>query len=341
MKKTTKQTNSISEEYGNVEPENTLEKSINQEEMDAFLNRPIDFNYNMQHKKRGACLIFNHKHCDGWNTRKGTSIDRKRLQKTFRSLNFKVVTHNDRTKSQILNEILPEGVFIWLFFLPIYSNINFRININYLFCILIEVAKADHSDADCLVITLLTHGELAEEVDDENKTILSHELVCSVVAKDKSYPVHEIFQQFTDRKCPTLANKPKLFFIQACQGERLDFGLSIQTDEVDALCAFNGRRLNIFRPQKDFLIVYSSVPGFQSFRNEENGSWFVQALCDELDKSKYTDDLLKILTIVSQAVAYDKESSNKDNENLKGKKQVPCVASMLTKRILFKEKDQD
>lgn len=188
-----------------------------------------------------------------------------------------------------------------------------------------------------MVITLLTHGELAE-THSGNKTILSHELVCSVAAKDKSYPVHEIFQQFTDRNCPSLANKPKLFFIQACQGERLDYGLSIEMDDIDA-CEYRGGRLNIFRPQKDFLIVYSSMPGFQSFRNEENGSWFVQALCDELDKSNYTDDLLKILTIVSRAVAYDKESSSEDN-GLNGKKQVPCVASMLTKRILFKEKDQ-
>lgn len=94
--------------------------------MDAFLNRPIDLNYNMHHKKRGTCLIFNHKHCDGWNTRKGTSSDQKRLQKTFQSLKFKVVTHEDRTKSKILNDILPAGVYVWLFS-PIYSNINFAV----------------------------------------------------------------------------------------------------------------------------------------------------------------------------------------------------------------------
>lgn len=47
--------------------------------------------------------------CDGWNPRDGTEIDRNKLQATFRSLNFKVITHEDRTKSQILKEILPAG----------------------------------------------------------------------------------------------------------------------------------------------------------------------------------------------------------------------------------------
>lgn len=197
----------------------------------------------------------------------------------------------------------------------------------------ILVAKADHSEADCLVIILLTHGEVTEE----HKTILTHELVLSLAAKDKSYFVHNIFQQFTDQNCPTLANKPKIFVIQSCQGDDLDYGVQVQTDQVDARPSFERQHLQIFRPQKDFLIAYASVPGFQSFRNDVNGSWFIQTLCDTIDKYKYTYDFLKILTITSHAVAYNKQSEN-ENKKIDSKKQMPCIATMLTKQLLFQKK---
>lgn len=95
------------------EVENTPPKPITQEEMNKCLQQKIDDQYNMNHSKRSTCLIFNHKHCIGWPKRSGTDVDRNRLKKTFELLNFKVVTHNDRTKSEILKEILPAGESYW------------------------------------------------------------------------------------------------------------------------------------------------------------------------------------------------------------------------------------
>ena len=34
----------------------------------------------------------------------------------------------------------------------------------------------------------------------------------------------------------------------------------------------------------DFLIAYSTIPGFYSWRNTTAGSWFVQALCHVLQR---------------------------------------------------------
>lgn len=149
--------------------------------------------------------------------------------------------------------------------------------------------------------------------------------------------MHNIFQQFTDQNCPTLANKPKIFVIQSCHGDDLDYGVQVQTDQPDARPSFERRHSQIFRPQKDFLIAYASLPGFKSFRNEKNGSWFIQTLCETIDKNKYTCDFLTILTKTSHAVAYNKQSEN-TNKKLDGMKQMPCIATMLTKRLLFKEK---
>lgn len=84
----------------------------------------------------------------------------------------------------------------------------------------------------------------------------------------------------------------------------------------------------------DFLIVYSTVSGYYSWRNPRLGSWFIQALTAVLDKYSTTYDLLSMLTIVSQNVAYNFESVA-DTAEFHGNKQVPCITSMLTRRLYF------
>ena len=71
--------------------------------------------------------------------------------------------------------------------------------------------------------------------------------------------------------------------------------------------------------ESDFLIAYSVVPGYFSWRNSIRGSWFVQALCDCLDKYGRSMDLLRLMTRVNKKVALDFESntSNKYKEDLR------------------------
>jgi len=61
------------------------------------------------------------------------------------------------------------------------------------------VAKQDHSDADCLVVTIMTHGEEGMLAPRDSNIL---------------YNVDTLWTPFTADKCPTLAGKPKLFFIQ-------------------------------------------------------------------------------------------------------------------------------
>lgn len=48
-----------------------------------------------------------------------------------------------------------------------------------------------------------------------------------------------------------------MFFIQACQGDKLDGGVTLSRTETD------GQSINSYRipSQADFLIAYSTVPG--------------------------------------------------------------------------------
>lgn len=87
--------------------------------------------------------------------------------------------------------------------------------------------------------------------------VLSHGELGIIYARDTPYKPESLWSRFTADKCPTLAGKPKLFFIQACQGDKLDGGITMSRTETD------GQGANTYRipTQADFLIAYSTVPG--------------------------------------------------------------------------------
>lgn len=104
----------------------------------------------------------------------------------------------------------------------------------------------DHSQHDCLIVAILSHGDLG-----------------MLYAHDTSYKNDSIWSYFTADKCPTLAGKPKLFFIQACQGDKLDSGTTLkERTETD------GQPTSTFRipSQADILVAYSTIPGKYKFK---------------------------------------------------------------------------
>jgi caspase 7 len=65
-----------------------------------------------------------------------------------------------------------------------------------------------------------------------------------------------------------------------------------------------------------------------SWRNSVNGAWFIEALCQVLEDHGQEKNLLWMITKVSRIVATQKET-------LDGKKQMPCVVSLLTRDLRF------
>lgn len=174
----------------------------------------------------------------------------------------------------------------------------------------------DHTEHDALIVVVLTHGE--------------HGIL---YAHDSVYKPESLWQPFTADKCKTLAGKPKLFFIQACQGDKLDSGVIMRQTETDS--GSGSYKIPI---HADFLIAYSTIPGYYSWRNTSKGSWFMQALCDELNENGFLLDLLTILTFVNQRVAFDFESNTPDNPGMHQQKQIPCITYMLTRLVKFTRK---
>lgn len=247
--------------------------------------------YNMAHPRRGRAIVFNHDEfkMDNMTPRPGSGADVKNLESAFYALGFEVTLYNNLAFGDI-TEIL--------------SNLS----------------QEDHSDADCLVIAVLTHG-LGERY---------------LWANDMPYFVEKLWLPFTADKCRTLAGKPKIFFIQACRGTKLDGGVRLVSranTETDA--GVNAYKIPSYA---DFLIAYSTVEGFYSWRHPENGTWFIQCLCQELADSGSKLDLLSIMTRVSRRVALDMESYNDLLSWQHQQKQVPSINSMLIRDVIFKPK---
>ncbi|KDR22859.1 hypothetical protein L798_00179 [Zootermopsis nevadensis] len=255
---------------------------------------PVDWNadeYNMQHKRRGHAVIFNHDMFETRNyaPREGSHIDVENLREAFSSLLFDVTIHNNLEYSKIKKVIT-------------------------------ALAEEDHSDADCIAVIVLTHGE-------ENGLL---------VPRDSSifYSVDILWKPFTADKCPTLAGKPKLFFIQAaCRGRELDAGIKMKQQRGTRTEFDSSPSPYKIPTHADFLIAYSTMEGFYSFRNLDTGTWFIQSLCKELNS---TDNLLQILTRTTRRVTQLESDSNV--KQFHKQKQVPSITSMLTRDLHFHPK---
>lgn len=244
--------------------------------------------YNMDHRRRGKAFVFNHMNFDPrlqLRPRNGTNCDRDNLRINLRQLDFEVEVYDDLPFKEIER-------------------------------ILESASMEDHSDADCILVTVLSHGELG-----------------ILYASDQPYKPDRLWSHFSADKCRTLAGKPKMFFIQACQGDQLDHGVNMTRTETDA-----GAASYKIPNHADFLIAYSTIPGFYSWRNTTAGSWFVQAFCHVIQREAHSRDLLSIMTRVCRKVAFDFQSNVPGDYVMHEKKQIPCVTSMLTRDIQFTRK---
>lgn len=236
----------------------------------------------MNHAHRGYALIFNNKHFSlDMPVREGTEQDGRHLEQTLRGMEFETKVFENCTADFL------------------------RQTFNH------YATKVDHSNSDCFMCVILSHGE--------------SDLIYGV---DKQVELEQLIHPF--KYCATLAGKPKMFFIQACRGSKLME--SIDSNPFDTTTYV--KRIPV---EADFLYGYSTVYGHYSWRNSVQGSWFIQELCRVFDQYGSELEIMQLLTIVNRRVAYYHES-NASDKTMSGKRQVPCIVSMLTKELYFKPK---
>ncbi|KAF6113005.1 caspase 10 [Phyllostomus discolor] len=167
-----------------------------------------------------------------------------------------------------------------------------------------------HAEGDCFVFCVLTHGKYGAVYSSDGDLI----------------PIKYITSHFTAHQCRGLANKPKLFFIQACQGEEIQSSVCVEVDAVNAESTHPPLQ-DCVPVEADFLLGLATVPGYVSFRHTTEGSWYIQSLCNYLkDCVPRHQDILTILTAVNDDV-----SRRGDIE----KKQMPQPVFTLRKKVIF------
>ncbi|KAF1666556.1 Caspase-8, partial [Aptenodytes patagonicus] len=174
----------------------------------------------------------------------------------------------------------------------------------------------DHKDKDCFVCCILSHGKKG--------------IVYGVDGQE--VPIQELTTSFTGQNCRSLAGKPKVFFVQACQGDACQKGVTIETDsgEQDSSVETDARfQLDCIPAEADFLLGMATLQDYVSYRSPRQGTWYIQALCQHLECScPRGEDILTILTAVNQEVS---RKSCKPN----AEKQMPQPSFTLRKKLIF------
>lgn len=267
--------------------------------------------YKMDSSPCGHCLIINNVEFEPQselNNRKGSNIDCHKLESRFKALNFIVEVKTNLKQRQIKHELS-------------------------------ALSKRDHSQYDCCVVIMLSHG-----------TEVSHNRFPGAVygVDGQHVPVQHITNYLNGRHCPSLQGKPKLFFIQACGGGERDTGFEVSPDEVepsmggeddqvdaipmssssDSLSMSDEPDARATLPTpSDILVSYSTFPGYVSWRDTQSGSWYVETLDRILEENAPTDDLVTMLMMVNHEVSQN---------SAKGLyKQMPGSFNFLRKLLYF------
>ncbi|XP_068604722.1 caspase-8 [Brachionichthys hirsutus] len=185
------------------------------------------------------------------------------------------------------------------------------------------LGERDFMDDDALVVCVLSHGGRS----------------CVFGTDAVQVSLRELTQPFTSGRAPTLAGKPKLFFIQACQGTDYQRG-SVpcppkprqgEGDKEDRLEEDSGRVYGETVPSEaDFLLGMATVQECKSFRSTSTGSIYIQELCRQLRRSADSpddDDILTVLTRVNREVSRGQYLFSK---------QMPEPKYTLTKKLVLK-----
>lgn len=253
--------------------------------------------YQMKSKPRGYCLIFNNNNF---------SKARKDIPKLSNMKDRKGTNYDEEALSKTFKELHFETV---LFSDCTASKIHEVLGF---------YQSMDHKGKDCFICCILSHGDKG--------------IVYGTDGKEAS--IYELTSYFTGSKCPSLAGKPKIFFIQACQGNNFQKAVPVPAEtgleqEYNVLEEDSSSHKNYIPDEADFLLGMATVKNCVSYRDPMRGTWYIQSLCRSLrERCPRGEDVLSILTGVNYDV------SNKDDPRNMGK-QMPQPTFTLRKKLFF------
>eukprot|EP00111_Clytia_hemisphaerica_P006372 TCONS_00018475-protein len=249
-----------------------------------------DDNYPMVHEPRGYCLIIN-------NT---FNKDNSTITPDGKILGFRDGSDKDKVSL--------ENLFKWLKFnVKSYDKVSRQ----YMETLLQLYSDDDKNMShDCFVCCILSHG-------------YEKGFYCNDgIGMDFS----DMWEFFMGDKCPQLVGKPKLFFIQACQGERKATGVMYRDSPLipnatthpvqEESREFGTEEGIVERPpgsgapppliysrDADFSSFVATTPGTTAWRDSVAGSWFIQELIEVFKKHAETEALATLRQKINRGIA--------------------------------------
>ena len=191
------------------------------------------------------------------------------------NIDFKTDLHDERTGGEVDEKAL----------LSLLPQLGFRVelkrNLNHLEMLtaIAAFAKRDeHKMYDMAVLAVLTHG--------------GEHVLFGV--DSRPIAVEKVINCFSHEAAPHLSGKPKWMLFQACRGHEGNRAMRLMDPNRQAT---DGQAMSAepATHQKaefgDIFITYSSIPGYVSMRDLDQGTWLVQVLCEVFAKFAHSHTL--------------------------------------------------
>ena len=128
---------------------------------------------------------------------------------------------------------------------------------------------------------------------------------------------------FSSDKCPLLEDKPKLFFLNGCRGNKQE-----EAHFIESKADGGGDSID----ESDFLTIHSTVSGHVAMRDTVSGSLFIDVLCDVLLKY-HGHDISQLIPVVNGELM-KKAKRTEDINGIQVKLTETCIAEQnLTKKL--------
>jgi len=180
--------------------------------------------------------------------------------------------------------------------------------------LLLEATDGDNNNHDCLVVIILSHGFEGGVYGNDGKELTFNSIT-------------EIFDH-----CKALIGKPKIYIMQACQGNEDVVPVSRDQKPLPRPTYIRARTNQRPPMKSDQMLFVATPPGYVSYRVCEYGSWFIQDLCTVF---KEHANKSSILTLAIKITNLMKKSDDRiENKEITA---IPCIRdSTLCKELYFK-----
>lgn len=200
----------------------------------------------------------------------------------------------------------------WDFGFEVETHVD--LTMNQIIQLLQQLGLRDLSPFDVFVMCIMSHGQKGVFYSSDSVKIDTDSFIADLA----------------DR---CLFGKPKLIFVQACQGAKHNEGIPVYPEMcVQRKLAVDSRpQIETIPKLVDVFKAIATIDDHVSYRDEQSGSWFISHLVKNINEYGDKEDIKEILTRVTDDIT-------KENAAFDGKlcKQVPISSSTLRRKVIFK-----